>query len=105
MRPSSVLGTLQGMKTPVQETMFGVQRSLDMHVVAAHTRVLQDGTETFVGEHLRWNRRGTEGPTKPRPRKQVRDPGQLGLFGAKGEVKPPAGPVVRWTTETQLQLL
>ncbi|MCA9570246.1 MAG: hypothetical protein KC656_20525 [Myxococcales bacterium] len=34
---------------------------LDHHVVSAHMRVLQDGTEVFVAEHLRWNR-----PSQPR---------------------------------------
>ena len=41
----------------IQLGLFGAPSTfVGYHVVAAHTRVLGDGTEVFVGEHLRWNR-------------------------------------------------
>jgi hypothetical protein len=61
--------------------LFGDHNQLvGMHVVDAHTRTLANGTEVFVGEHLRWDR-GRQGPRAPAVR--VPDPaeeGQLGLF-------------------------
>ena len=43
-----------------------------MHVVEAHTRILADGSEVFVGEHLRWNRgRHASTPRVARPRPAV----------------------------------
>jgi hypothetical protein len=37
------------------------------HVVAAHTRLLSDGSEVFVSEHLRWNQgRQHRGPPSVR---------------------------------------
>lgn len=49
----------------VQLGIFGGSNAIAaMHTVAAHTRVLPDGSEVFVGEHLRWNR----GRQAPRPR-------------------------------------
>jgi len=49
----------------VQLGIFGGSNEIAaMHTVAAHTRVLADGNEVFVGEHLRWNR----GQQAPRPR-------------------------------------
>ena len=73
-------------RRPVQLGMFaGYEPVPEMHVVAAHTRLLSDGSEVFVSEHLRWNR----GKTGPRVRQVERatpsdEPleGQLGLFGA-----------------------
>lgn len=48
----------------VQIGLFGGTTVLeDWHVVSAHTRVLPDGTETFVSEHLRWNRGRQASPT------------------------------------------
>ena len=50
---------------PVQPDLFGGPSELeDFHVVTAHTRQLADGTEVFVGEHLRWNR-GTGRAPRP----------------------------------------
>ena len=37
------------------------------HVVSAHTRILSDGTEVHVAEHLRWNRGQQAVPRMPRP--------------------------------------
>ncbi len=55
---------------PVQLGLFGGENELvGLHVVSAHTRVRADGSEVFVGEHLRWNR----GRSEPRGR-----PGQDG---------------------------
>lgn len=51
----------------------------DAHVVSAHTRVLHDGSETFVGEHWRWNR-GETTRTRAKRRPPPPDPSQLGLF-------------------------
>lgn len=46
----------------VQLGLYGGTTELtDFHVVAAHTRILRDGTTAFVSEHLRWNR-GQQGP-------------------------------------------
>lgn len=51
---------------PVQLSLFGGEALLvGLHVVSAHTRVQQDGTEVFVGEHLRWNpARASRGPRR-----------------------------------------
>ncbi len=53
---------------PFQLGMFGAVRSMDAHLVAAHERMLADGTEVFVAEHLRWNR----GRSEPRGRARSR---------------------------------
>ena len=65
----------------VQMGLFGGCNELaEMHEVAAHTRVLSDGSEVFVGSHLRWNR-GRQPPRAPRPcGVEAPLPGQLGLF-------------------------
>ena len=40
----------------VQLGLFaGCAEVADMHTVSAHTRLMSDGSEVFVGEHLRWN--------------------------------------------------
>lgn len=57
----------------IQLGLFGGCTEIaDMHTVAAHTRTLADGSEVFVGEHLRWNRgRQPERPSAPRPAPKV----------------------------------
>ncbi len=53
----------------VQLGLFsGCAEVVGMHTVAAHTRVLSDGTEVFVGEHLRWNPGRRTARTRPRRR-------------------------------------
>ena len=58
----------------------GCAEVADTHVVSAHTRQLADGTEVFVGEHLRWN----GGRQLPRMQGTARGPApvpeQPGLF-------------------------
>jgi hypothetical protein len=50
----------------VQMGLFGGDSEIaGFHVVTAHTRVLADGSEVFVGEHLRWNRGRTPERTSP----------------------------------------
>jgi hypothetical protein len=64
-----------------QPTLFGVPDDDEpMHTVAAHTRVLHDGTEVFVAEHVRWNR-GRQA-YRPRRKKAPLPPteDQLDLF-------------------------
>lgn len=67
----------------LQPGLFGATSLPGTHVVAAHSRMLADGTTTFVAEHLRWNRGRTQRtrlprvPARPTP---VEDPDQLGLF-------------------------
>lgn len=52
----------------VQLGLFGGCAEIaGMHVVSAHTRTLPDGSEVFVGEHVRWNR-----GRQPRPLPSVR---------------------------------
>ena len=42
---------------PLQAGLFGDTHDiLGLHVVAAHTRVLSDGSEVNVAEHVRWSR-------------------------------------------------
>ncbi len=42
---------------PIQCGLFGgVNEVAGLHRVAAHTRVLEDGSEVHVPEHVRWNR-------------------------------------------------
>jgi hypothetical protein len=67
----------------VQLGLFGVDNTLAaFHVVSAHTRVQADGSEVFVGEHLRWNRGRTgERAGLPRsPAPEADDPAQPSLF-------------------------
>ena len=66
----------------VQLGMFGVgNRIAGTHVVQAHTRVLANGNEVFVGEHLRWNGGGGARSGSPRPRRSSSDdPTQQELF-------------------------
>ena len=57
-----------GQPIAVQLGLYGGHTEItDVHVVAAHTRVLADGSTTFVAEHLRWNR-GRQAPRLPAPR-------------------------------------
>lgn len=65
----------------VQTGLFGVVPALEVHLVAAHSRLLADGTSVSVAEHLRWSRGRTTSVT-PRGRGAltVADE-QLGLFG------------------------
>ena len=69
--------------------MFGVPAKLaDTHVVAAHTRVLANGDEVFVGEHVRWNRGRTRRalpPLQTAPPPHEDDEDQLGLFSAPAD--------------------
>lgn len=47
------------MKRPVsvQFGLFGgANEIVGVHTVSAHTRVLEDGSEVVVPEHVRWNR-------------------------------------------------
>ena len=78
--------------------LFGAAPSRrDVHVVSAHQRTLADGTDVFVGEHVRWSRgrhvtgrRETlarRGPAPPPPAgAPSRD--QLGLFVASHHAGP-----------------
>ncbi len=60
------------------------------HVVSAHTRALSDGTEVFVGEHLRWNRGRSQGHTTGRRRSSCTPPdAEPSLFDA---LRPPSTP-------------
>ncbi len=59
-----------------EDDVFG-----DMHLVSAHTRQLEDGSEVFVGEHMRWNR-GQQPARAPAPRSRPVIIGQPGLFEA-----------------------
>lgn len=80
----------------VQLGIFGGTNEIAaMHTVAAHTRVLHDGSEVFVGEHLRWNR-GRQAP-RPRAARAPRpDPtGLPSLFDAAPLVDAPAVDPVR----------
>jgi hypothetical protein len=64
--------------------LFGGENVLvGLHVVSAHTRMLGDGSEVFVGEHLRWNRGRTapsSGSGARRPSADPPDDGQISLF-------------------------
>lgn len=70
-------------EVPIQLAMFGAPAEVvGLHVVSAHTRLLADGNEVFVGEHVRWNR-GTRGPRPAEGSAARFEPpasGQLGLF-------------------------
>jgi len=66
---------------PVQMALFeGENVLVGLHVVASHTRVLSDGTQVFVGEHLRWDR-GRTGARMQRARAAPADDAQIPLFG------------------------
>lgn len=47
----------------------GCDETPGVHTVAAHTRILHDGTEVFVAEHLRRNR-----PRRPRSLPPLKGP-------------------------------
>jgi hypothetical protein len=70
----------------VQLGLFGGGSTLpEFHVVSAHTRTLADGSEVFVGEHLRWNRgaaapRGDRGLRAGAPPDGEEVPEQIRLF-------------------------
>lgn len=66
----------------LQVTLFDRPAPREAHLVAAHTRILHDGTSTFVAEHLRWNRGRTLRARFPAPKRvaPLPEPGQLGLF-------------------------
>ena len=70
----------------VQLGLFGGGSTLaGFHLVSAHARIRADGSEVFVGEHLRWNRgaaagRGDRGPRAAAPRGEVAVPAQIPLF-------------------------
>ena len=65
---------------PVQMALFGGENVLvGLHTVSAHTRVRADGSEVFVGEHLRWNR-GTHAPHGRRAPAPPPDDAQVPLF-------------------------
>lgn len=69
--------------TEPQLGLFGERdKPLPMHVVSAHTRLLADGSEVFVGEHLRWNR-GRQETHRVGRAAPVSTRGQLGLFGPR----------------------
>ncbi|TNE86521.1 MAG: hypothetical protein EP330_22545 [Deltaproteobacteria bacterium] len=76
----------------VQLGLYGGTTELtDFHVVAAHTRVLADGSTTFVAEHLRWNR-GRQAPRARVPRTPTPDERHPSLFGAPSPVEHEASP-------------
>jgi hypothetical protein len=55
-------GCVQVKSPPIQLGMLGVSNVIeDFHVVAAHSRLMANGTLAFVHEHLRFNP-----PSKPR---------------------------------------
>jgi hypothetical protein len=65
---------------PVQMGLFGGFNQLaGLHVVDAHTRVLADGTQVYVSEHLRWNR-GRQGPRSTTASDPEPSDDQLSLF-------------------------
>lgn len=56
----------------IQLGLFGGENAIaGMHVVKAHTRVQADGSEVFVGEHVRWNRGRTQQIPKVRANREV----------------------------------
>lgn len=69
----------------VQIGLFGGEGHLvDCHVVSAHFRVTEDGTEVFVGEHLRANRgRAARGGPRIPALPEETPPEQLALFGPR----------------------
>lgn len=59
----------------------GCAEIADMHVVSSHIRQLADGSEVFVGEHLRWNG-GRQAPRMSAVRSPSAPlPNQPSLFG------------------------
>ncbi len=76
------MSTGESQPVPIQMGLFGGFNAVaDMHTVAAHTRIQADGSEVFVGEHIRWNRgRTTRHPSAPRPRNESVPEGQLSLW-------------------------
>lgn len=85
---------------PIQFGLFGGSNEVvGLHTVAAHTRVLEDGSEVHVPEHVRWNRgRKPENTgSRARARKAPKTPklqgaganlallGQLTLLGAPAD--------------------
>ena len=81
----------------IQLGLFGgFTEVADMHTVAAHTRTRADGTEVFVGEHLRWNRgRQPERPRAPKPTAEVPEdhPSLFDWEGPSGEPEPLDAPL------------
>ena len=68
---------------PLQMGLFGVTNDiLGLHVVQAHTRLLEDGSEVFVAEHVRWNRGKKNRARARRSRASAPAPGQASLFDA-----------------------
>lgn len=71
------------MSVPVQLGLFaGFAEVAGVHTVSAHVRTLADGTEVFVGEHLRFDRgrQAPRPPEPPGPRPAPPPPDQPGLF-------------------------
>ena len=58
----------------IQLGLFGPAEVVGMHVVSAHSRTLDDGSEVFVGEHVRWNRGRQHRPTPPPPERRATPP-------------------------------
>jgi hypothetical protein len=67
---------------PIQFGLFGGSNEVaGLHTVAAHTRVLEDGSEVHVPEHVRWNRGRKPKNTGSRARAR-KAPQQAKLLGA-----------------------
>jgi len=89
----------------IQLGMLGVPAQLeDTHVVAAHTRVLASGEEVFVGEHVRWNRGRSAGPSPARRRiPDGPSDDQLGLFASVAAPPPPPSPARAVDDEAEVE--
>ena len=83
---------------PIQFGLFGGSNEIaGLHVVSAHTRILEDGSEVHVPEHVRWNRGRKAKNTGRRARKRS-DTKQASLFGA-GANEPLQGQLALWESE------
>ena len=80
----------------IQLGLFGGFTEIaNMHTVAAHTRVRADGSEVFVGEHLRWNtgrQAAMPRPARPDPTPPESHPSLFDWTGPSGEPEPLEAP-------------
>ena len=94
----------------IQLGLFGGFTEIaNMHTVAAHTRVRADGSEVFVGEHLRWNQGRQAAMPRPPRREPVAPEEHPSLFDWEppeptGDPNPTLEQTVRKGTATQLDL-
>jgi len=90
--------------------MLGVSSVIEEHhVVAAHTRVNADGTETFVPEHVRRNASRGSAPRLPAQQGCNVPEDHPGLFDAPAQPAAPpsqtAGPSLHLAVQLPLGLL